>query len=372
MMSTATPSIYWLLVGPRDVASSRIHGYRIHEYLRTHGWKSELVVTPLHWLKDTPLSPAEIRKSGVFRNGDVVVFQKLRGPITVSVLQMLRDEGVSTVVIDSDYPLKLREAQCATITVCPSDYLAQAYREEGIPNVVVIPDGYEVICAPNKRSSSNQKLRCVWFGSMDAFKEIEVRWLRKLISDHFPDFELLVISDYPEADVKWDTARSWDLIKDCDVVVITGSDYFWMQAKSANRITQAMALGLPVVAYPLPAYQRVIRHGRNGILSRTTEDWINALAGMRNPDLRKRIARTGYRYARRYFGPESIGQQWTTIFSRIGTPRPASQSLLHAALSDLRLRRLRSWAFRGMAASFAPMIQLRRSYRVQGLKAWIR
>ena len=369
-MLSSTPNIYWLLVGPRDVASSRIHGYRIHEYLRRQGWTSELIVTPLHWLEDTPLAPDEIKKSRVFRNGDVVVLQKLCGPKTVSVLQALRDENVSTVFIDSDYPLKLSEAKLATVTVCPSESLAEGYRQEGIANVMVIPDTYEAISPPVIRERGGRKLRCVWFGEMDPIKAIEVRSLRKLLAEHLPDIELLVISNH-SADVQWETEKSWDVIKKCDVAVITGSDYFWMRAKSANRVTQAMALGLPVVAYPLPSYQAVIHHGRNGMLCRSNEEWICALSTMRSADFRERIARTGYRYARRYFSLERVGEQWTEMFRRLGAGRSGPDSFILASLSRLRLRHLRVRACRGMAATFKPMLRLHRSYKVLQWKEWI-
>jgi hypothetical protein len=385
-MPPKTPQIYWLLVGPPDVASARNHGYRLHEYLRNHGWASKLVVTPLHWLRDTPLSPANVRKSQVFHAGDIVVFQKISGPTTVSVLKMLKDEGINTVFIDCDYPLKRSEAELATVTVCPSEYLAEAYRQEGISNVIVIPDTYEATFPPHPQPKNNRKLRCVWFGYMDPIREIELQSLRKLFSKHFSDMELVVVAGQQNrlrvtvdnnqtAEIQWDTDKAWDYIKDCDVAVITGSDYFWMQAKSSNRITQAMALGLPVIAYPIPSYEAIIHHGRNGMLSKTSEDWIDALAAMRNPSLRERIARTGYRYARRYFSLERIGEQWTAMFSRIGTPRHTPENFLDKILSDLRLRRLRAWASRGMAGSIAaslkPTLRLQRSYRIQRFREWI-
>jgi glycosyltransferase involved in cell wall biosynthesis len=385
-MPPKMPQIYWLLVGPRDVASSRNHGYRVHEYLRNHGWTSKLVITPLHWLRDMPLSPAYVRRSQVFHTGDIVVFQKISGPTTVSVLRMLKDEGINTVFIDCDYPLKLSEAELATVTVCPSEYLAEAYRREGISSVIVIPDTYEATSPPNPRPQNDRKLRCVWFGYIDPIREIELQSLRKLLSKHFSDMELVVVAGQQNrlrvwvgnnqtAEIKWDTDKSWDFIKDCDMAVITGSDYFWMQAKSSNRIVQAMALGLPVIAYPIPSYEAVIHHGRNGMLSKTAEDWIDALAAMRNPSIREQIAWTGYRYARRYFSLERIGEQWTAMFTRIGTVRPTPENFLDKILSDLRFRRLRAWASRGMAGSIAasiePTLRLQRSYRIQRFKEWI-
>jgi hypothetical protein len=366
----SNPSVRWLLVGPRDLPSSRNHGYRIHQYLKDRGWESQLVVTPLHQLDDTPLLPRDITQSRCFQNGDIVVFQKLYGPTTVAVLQSLKRLEVSTVFIDCDYPLKMAEAQLATVTVCPSDSLAAAYRKEGVSNVVVIPESWEANCPPRRVTKNNTKLRCVWFGMSDPLKEIELRSLRQLQAEQLPEFKLIVVSDHQSADVQWNGDDSWDVIRQCDIAVITGNDYFWTQAKSANRVIQAMALGLPVVAYPLPAYRAVVRHGRNGMLAKEAHEWICALSAMQDPDLRARVAAAGYRYARRYFCLDRIGEQWCALFKQLGTA-PVSRSSIREVVTELRLRRLRSRAFRRMAASLEPQLGLYRSYKVLAWKKWI-
>ena len=59
--------------------------------------------------------------------------------------------------------------------------------------------------------------------------------------------------------------------------------------KSENRLTLKMGVGLPVVASPIPAYEQVIDHGRNGLLAESRQDWIDHLSALRDPALRRRL-----------------------------------------------------------------------------------
>jgi len=57
--------------------------------------------------------------------------------------------------------------------------------------------------------------------------------------------------------------------------------------KSENRLTMKMCVGLPVIATPIPSYQAVVEHGRNGFLARTQTDWLTCLEALRDPGLRR-------------------------------------------------------------------------------------
>lgn len=60
----------------------------------------------------------------------------------------------------------------------------------------------------------------------------------------------------------------------------------WMR-KSENRLTMKMALGLPVVASPVPAYLDIVEQGVNGFIATTPADWHRCLAELRDPALRR-------------------------------------------------------------------------------------
>lgn len=67
----------------------------------------------------------------------------------------------------------------------------------------------------------------------------------------------------------------------------------WMRGKCALKALQYMACGIPCVASPFGAALDIIRHGENGLFAETTEDWLNALERLRDPQLRARLGQAG-------------------------------------------------------------------------------
>jgi glycosyltransferase involved in cell wall biosynthesis len=60
--------------------------------------------------------------------------------------------------------------------------------------------------------------------------------------------------------------------------------------KSGLKAIQYMAFGLPTVATDVGTTPMIVRHGENGLLVRTEEEWIEALDTLiRDPDLRRRL-----------------------------------------------------------------------------------
>ncbi len=61
--------------------------------------------------------------------------------------------------------------------------------------------------------------------------------------------------------------------------------------KSENRLTLKMAIGLPVIATPIPSYQSIIESGENGFLADSRADWLRNLEALRDPALRIEIGK---------------------------------------------------------------------------------
>ena len=61
------------------------------------------------------------------------------------------------------------------------------------------------------------------------------------------------------------------------------------RGKCAYKLLQVMAAGKPVIASPVGANRQVVRHGVNGFLAETTEEWADALRKLADPDLRRRM-----------------------------------------------------------------------------------
>lgn len=126
-------------------------------------------------------------------------------------------------------------------------------------------------------------------------------------------YDLVVISEWSNATIKW-TRETWaqEMLK-CDVVICPQREGI-QDAKSNNKVTQAMALGMPVIASPIPSYREVIRHGENGFLAsiHRLEEWREALNALKNPDIRLRIGKAG-RETAKGFSQEVIAGEWVKL-----------------------------------------------------------
>ena len=309
-----------------------MQGQTIHRYLLAHGWQSVIIYSPDHILTDSPLLAKYVVNSKLFTPGDIVPFRNFTGPHAVALARTLREQHVHVVFIDCDYPAKLGIARSSTATVCSSDTLANFYLDSGVEVVRVLPESYEQCSSPRIGRQRDGQIRCVWFGSLDMPKTDEIHWLRSLLKRHFPLYRLIVVSGAPQADYQWSLDTAWQIIANADIAVITGNDSLRASCKSSNRVIQAMALGLPVIAFPLPSYACIIRHDRNGLLCRDDEEWITALSELGSARRRERLGKLGYRYARRFFSPSQIGAEWMQFFVSLATTPENPSETSHAVL----------------------------------------
>src|SRR4029077_12887758 len=111
-------------------------------------------------------------------------------------------------------------------------------------------------------------------------------FLKPIIADL--GMELVTMSEWPQHNVLWKRETWLQGLSKADIVVCPQRTS--QPAKSANRATQAMALGLPVVASPLAAYKKAIMHKETGFICDTPGEWRHWLEFLRdNPGARKSI-----------------------------------------------------------------------------------
>ena len=91
----------------------------------------------------------------------------------------------------------------------------------------------------------------------------------------------------------WDADHVYTVLQQSDIGIIPieteverGALEGW-QVKSENRLTLKMAVGLPVVATPIPAYEPVVQQGVYAFLARSRSDSIACLSALRDPALRR-------------------------------------------------------------------------------------
>jgi len=70
----------------------------------------------------------------------------------------------------------------------------------------------------------------------------------------------------------------------------------WARGKSAFKALQCMGMGLPVVCSAVGPSLKLIRHGENGLLATTPDEWEESLGRLvADRALRDRLGRAGRR-----------------------------------------------------------------------------
>lgn len=116
------------------------------------------------------------------------------------------------------------------------------------------------------------------------------------------DFELLVLarSELAKQIIPRVQMRFVDWSEACEVEMLTRSHVGIMplskdefsQGKSAFKIIQYLAAGLPVVASPVGENCRIIAHNTNGMLADSKEEWLSAFDCLRQPEAYNRFAKS--------------------------------------------------------------------------------
>lgn len=314
--------------------STRIAVLDIVAHLRRHGIEPSILHDP-PTAGETPELPLRLADEAVARGLRVVVFQKVHGPSVLALVQALEARGVRTVYLVCDL-VDAAMAAATSATAVVTDYLRSLYPAQLRPRIHVVHDGIE---RPERRCleaatgddgvrDATRPLHAVLVTSA-ALTTLPVlgsppRWLRVTIVGRYPPAgarrarwretrwtlarerdwraraaHLRFVLQPRIAREAWDPEGVYRHLESADLGIIPietgGADAAdpaapW-RVKSENRLTLKMAMGLPVVATPIPAYEPVVRHGQNAFFAGTRAEWLDCLDALRDAATRRAIGR---------------------------------------------------------------------------------
>ena len=308
------------------IPSTRIVVLNMLPYLRAAGFDPHIVFEPATSTKTPDVTGlAEKIKAGGFQ---LVVLQKVFGDSVLELARELRQAGIKTVFSICDF---VNPAMCdaTDATIVVTDYLKSLYPKAQQAKVFVVHDGVErpQLHKSEWGSHAGTRLRplnavLVTSSSLDRLPLLGTppSWLKVTIvgrysasgsplrrwqenkwhmarkhgaAERWRYLRFLanrrIVCDAWGAESVYDAMHSADMgIIPIEVDPVRDPTGEW-KVKSENRLTLKMAMGLPVVATPIPSYEPVIEQGVNGFLARSLDDWMQCLTALRDPALRQHV-----------------------------------------------------------------------------------
>lgn len=199
-----------------------------------------------------------------------------------------------------------RVMQWADLVTAGSAYLMQRAEAAGAKQVVQLPTVIDPKRYQKKVHEQKATLTIGWIGSpstrkyLNALVPVWERLHRKF------DLVLLLINEKSKPPfpgnvqtIPWTEAGEAAALLRLDVGIMPLPDDPWERGKCAYKLIQYMACGLPVVASPVGMNAEVVRHGVNGFLAQSEDEWVDALSLLiHDCGLRKAMGEKGYQVVR--------------------------------------------------------------------------
>jgi len=118
--------------------------------------------------------------------------------------------------------------------------------------------------------------------------------------------------------VQWTKEREVEDLQSIDIGVYPLPLENWVFGKSGLKAIQYMAFALPIVASPIGNTLNIIRDRENGLLAKSDEDWIRALAELiEKPALRKRLGEAARKDCVAKYSIHAIANQYKGILESL-------------------------------------------------------
>lgn len=226
----------------------------------------------------------------VFDMDDAVMFEELDAHDRASLTGENFKKFLQTInhcagaVAGNRFLARFAEANCKNVALLPTPidtrrYFLKTYETTGDGTVVV-----------------------GWIGLKG-----NLRYLLKLspvfqrLAQRYPHFRLKIVSnefiDIPGVPVikeAWSLETEIASLVSFDIGIMPLDDSLWSIGKGGYKILQYMGVGVPAVASPVGINQEIIRHGVNGFLADSEEEWFSDLSRLiADKDMRRRMGKQG-------------------------------------------------------------------------------
>jgi GT2 family glycosyltransferase/tetratricopeptide (TPR) repeat protein len=276
-------SVTWLVPAKIELdPATRIRRINVDSFLRKNGIDSKIVYN-YHQL-------GKPNVKNLIGDSSIVVFVN-HGELELELIKELKEDG-KRILFDKceaifDYPNQNECMSESDIVLCCSTKLAEISTEKGFSNVDVIFDSVEKYePRPAQEYEDRYERPKALYMGMGGNSFLAKEHLKPAIEE--AGYDLVVITEWEDADKKWGLDTWASDMRECDVVLCP-QRVDVQPAKSSIKAVTAMALGMPVICSPLQAYTEIIEDKTNGFICDKVDEWTEALKTLKDPKIRAAI-----------------------------------------------------------------------------------
>jgi glycosyltransferase involved in cell wall biosynthesis len=367
---------YVLYTNPKvNNPSTRISVMNMHPFLQSYGYDPIILYRPEdHYSpKDSGCALRSITASAIHNGVEIVYFHRMRGSEVITVINELKRLGIKSIHGVCDF-VDNEMVQACDATISVSDYHRGLHSTSLQHKIHVVHDGIEVpdvhkkkysdyYATPEKpmemvlltglclnaipflrkipafihltvigkynsdEDSSGQASFTMASGIRRLWREPGINGIRSGLANlrrmYFEGLQQRRI----QFDKKlWDYATVWTELLNFDLAIIPWDLRRFgvrfphtdlIKSKSANRLTQLMAIGLPVIASPVPSYLPIIRQGENGFIARSRVEWKEFFEVLRDPQKRECIGRYARASVLEQYSAQKQAEKLVSIFDSL-------------------------------------------------------
>lgn len=214
----------------------------------------------------------------------------------------------------------------AAIVVAGNDYLAARARKAGAGRIEIVPTAIDLARYgdPPTAPAENRAAVVGWIGiPLNAhYLTLIEPALRLEARDGLIKLHVVgapappELAGVPAESFAWSEATEVERIGAFDIGVMPLADTPWERGKCAYKLLQVMAAGKPVIASPVGANCQVVRHGVNGFLAATQEEWADALRALAaDPARRARMGAEARRTVADAYAVTTVGPRLASVLA---------------------------------------------------------
>jgi glycosyltransferase involved in cell wall biosynthesis len=116
----------------------------------------------------------------------------------------------------------------------------------------------------------------------------------------------------------WRKETELDDLRAMDIGIMPLPDDEWARGKCGLKGLQYMALGIPAIMSPVGVNSEIIRHGVNGLLASTTEDWVACLGRLiEDAEARRSMGRAARATVEEHYSVHAWRDRYVQHFDRL-------------------------------------------------------